>query len=112
MKLEEAEMTSKRRDRLNIDSQILEIAADPTLKTQIMYKANLSFAQLNEYVDFMTKNSLLEKLSNNRKEMYRSTEKGLNFTRRYCELTELMRTKEEDKVKEMRAPPENLLKKK
>jgi predicted transcriptional regulator len=52
--------SSKRRDKLSIISEILEIAKEGTLKTQIMYKANLSFAQLNDYLKFMVKTSLLQ----------------------------------------------------
>jgi predicted transcriptional regulator len=32
---------------------IIEIAIEGTLKTQIMYKANLSFTQLTEYLPLM-----------------------------------------------------------
>ena len=40
-------MERKRRDRLYILAEILAIAKNGYLKTQIMYRANLSFAQLN-----------------------------------------------------------------
>ena len=50
----------KRRDKLYIIAEILEIAKEGILKTQIMYRANLSFTQLNEYLKFMLKINLLE----------------------------------------------------
>lgn len=40
---------SKRRDKIDIIAEITNIAKDGALKTQIMYKANLSFSQLNIY---------------------------------------------------------------
>jgi predicted transcriptional regulator len=40
------DVKTKRRDKLSIIAEILEIAKNGTLKTQIMYRANLSFAQL------------------------------------------------------------------
>ena len=38
-------------------ADILEIAKEGTLKTQIMYKANLSFTQLSDYLSFMLNNN-------------------------------------------------------
>jgi len=106
-----AETTSKRRDKLCIIAEVLEIAKEGTLKTQIMYKANLSFAQLNEYLKFMLKIKLIEKLNNQGKDIYISTEKGLDFLQRQCELTELLKTEEEKPRNSARAPPANLLRK-
>ena len=56
----------KRRDRLYIISEILNIAKGGSLKTQIMYGANLSFAQLNEYLNFLIKVEFLEIQKENR----------------------------------------------
>jgi len=107
-----AETTSRRRDRLYIIAEILTIARDPTLKTQIMYKANLSFAQLNEYVNFMLEIKVLSKTLDNRKEIYRTTEKGLDFLQRHNEISELLKTDKENNRKSIRMPPERLFKKK
>jgi predicted transcriptional regulator len=106
-----AETTSKRRDKLCIIAEVLEIAKEGTLKTQIMYKANLSFAQLNEYLKFMLKIKLIEKLTNQGKDVYVSTEKGLDFLQRQCELTELLKTEEEKPRNGVRVPPANLFRK-
>jgi len=84
-------MSPKKRDKLYVISEILEIAKDGTLKTQIMYRANLSFSQLNDYLKFMLKINFLKKIVENDKEIYRVTEKGLNFLQRYREITELLR---------------------
>ena len=106
-----AETTSRRRDKLCIIAEILEIAKEGTLKTQIMYKANLSFAQLNEYLKFMLKIQLIQKLTNQGKDVYIATEKGLDFLQRQCELTELLKTEEEQPRNSVRIPPANLLRK-
>ena len=106
--------TSKRRNKLSIIAEILEIAKDGTLKTQIMYKANLSFAQLNEYLEYMLKIHLLDKLDANGKEVYIATEKGLDFLQRHYELTELLKGENENSTNGkngVRLPPQNLLKK-
>ncbi len=73
-------LKSKRRDKLYIMAEILEIARNGTLKTQIMYKANLSYAQLTEYVKFMICHNLLKKNRQGGKNIFRSTEKGLEKT--------------------------------
>ena len=106
-----AETTSKRRDKLCIIAEVLEIAKEGTLKTQIMYKANLSFAQLNEYLRFMLKIKLIQKLTNQGKDIYLTTEKGLDFLQRQCELTELLKTEEEKPRNGVKIPPANLLRK-
>jgi predicted transcriptional regulator len=106
-----AETTSKRRDKLCIIAEILEIAKEGTLKTQIMYKANLSFAQLTEYLKFMLKIKLIQKLDHQGKDVYIATDKGLDFLQRQCELTELLKTEEEKPKNGARIPPANLLRK-
>jgi predicted transcriptional regulator len=59
-----------RRDKLAIVVDILEIAKDGCLKTQIMYKANLSFTQLNEYLTFMLMQNLIVHVYDSGKEIY------------------------------------------
>ena len=81
----------KRRDRLYIIAEILEIAKDGTLKTQIMYKANLSFSQLNEYLDFLVKLNLLESKEINGRTIYKTTEKGLKYLDNYKEILQLLK---------------------
>jgi predicted transcriptional regulator len=106
-----AETSSKRRDKLCIIAEILEIAKEGTLKTQIMYKANLSFAQLKDYLRFMLKIQLIEIVDNAGKDVYISTEKGLDFLQRQCELTELLKTEEDKPRNGVKVPPANLFRK-
>lgn len=102
--------SSKRRDRLSIIAEILEIAKEGTLKTQIMYRANLSFAQLNEYLKFMLKIQLLNKFVDNGKDIYAATHKGLDFFQRHSELTGLL-VEETNAKNGAKIPPQNLLRK-
>jgi predicted transcriptional regulator len=102
--------SSKRRDKLYIIAEVLEIVKDGVLKTQIMYRANLSFTQLNEYLRFMLKNELLEKVLVNDKEIYKATEKGLDFLGRYREITELLKADENSVKNNVKVPPPHLLK--
>lgn len=103
--------SSKRRDRLYIIAEILEIARDGTLKTQVMYRANLSFTQLNDYLKFMVRINLLNKDFENNKDIYRATDKGVDFLQRYREIVELLKAEEEDcRHNNIKVPPPHLLK--
>jgi len=81
----------KRRDRLYIIAEILDIAKDGTLKTQIMYKANLSFSQLNEYLNFLVNLNFLEVKEVNGRTVYKTTEKGFRYLDNYKEILQLLK---------------------
>ena len=83
-------MEHKRRDRLHILAEILSIAKDGSLKTKIMYKANLSFAQLNEYLSFLLKMNLLQANTDKGKKVYQTTVKGAKYLESYRELSALL----------------------
>jgi predicted transcriptional regulator len=105
------EKTPKRRDKLGIIAEILEIAKDGTLKTQIMYKANLSFAQLNVYLEFMLKIRLLGKFVSGGRVVYRTTEKGLDYLGRSREIMALLEIESEKGVGGAMVPFQKLGKK-
>ena len=64
----------KYRSRIEIIAMILEIVGQGATKTKIMYKAYLSYSQLNQYMSFLIENKLIEcKLGS---EIYVLTEKG------------------------------------
>ena len=54
---------NKRRDRHEIVAEILETARGGAIKTHIMYKAKLSYAQLNEYLPLLVEKGFLENLT-------------------------------------------------
>jgi predicted transcriptional regulator len=86
----ELQENRKRRDRLYIISEVLIIAKDGSLKTQIMYRANLSFAQLNEYLSFLLKIKLLKIVTENERTIYKTTTKGLKYLQNYGKITSLL----------------------
>jgi predicted transcriptional regulator len=81
----------KRRDHLFIMAEILEVAIDGALKTQVMYRANLSFAQLNEYLKLMLDLKLLESVKNSERTFYKTTAKGVRYLQSYRELRDLLK---------------------
>jgi len=89
------ETKNRRRDRLFIIAEMLTIAKDGCLKTQIMYRANLSFAQLNEYLSFLTKMDLLKLQNENNKNIYRTTAKGDRYLEKYKDIADILRRNEE-----------------
>jgi len=88
--------SKRRRDRLYIIAEILEIAREGVLKTQVMYRANLSFSQLNEYLNLLVQIGLLEEIKRNGRKMYKTTRKGLNYLERYKEIVQLLNGSEND----------------
>ena len=81
----------RRRDRMFIMAEILEVAIDGALKTQMMYRANLSFAQLNEYLKLMLDLQLLEMMGNNGRTVYKTTSKGARYLQSYKEIQDLLK---------------------
>lgn len=78
---------------MDILARMLEVAKEGSLKTQIMYKANLSFTQLNEYLTFLVQNDFVKVTFNeDGREIYVITEKGKNFLQRHYELARLLKT--------------------
>jgi predicted transcriptional regulator len=71
-------------------AEILKIAKEGSLKTQIMYRANLSFAQLNEYLSFLTKMDLLKSQNDNKRNIYMITKKGEKYLDKYREISYLL----------------------
>ncbi len=77
-----------KRHSIEILAEILELCRKPCLQTQIMYKANISYAPLMGFLKQLMKLELLEFNRNARK--YHTTKKGLEFLRKYSALLELL----------------------
>jgi predicted transcriptional regulator len=77
---------------MSIIANILDIAKGPVLKTQIMYKANLSFTQLQEYLTFLLTTNMITQTLVDEKEMYKITPEGTNFLHKHSELIQLLNT--------------------
>jgi predicted transcriptional regulator len=72
-------------------AEIMEVAKGGRLKTQIMYGVNLSFSQLKEYLSFMTKIGFLRVREENRKKVYGTTVKGIQYIESYREMANLLK---------------------
>ncbi|NIR86749.1 hypothetical protein GWO13_03935 [Candidatus Bathyarchaeota archaeon] len=78
-------------------AEVLGVTMDGALKTQIMYKANLSFAQLNDYLSLLLELGLLKMNKKNKRTIYKTTRKGFEFLKSYDEIIALLN--EEKNVK-------------
>jgi len=82
----------RERDRLAIVAEILEMARPGMAKTSIMDRARLSYFMLNGYLEFMMSMKLLDKSSLDRREMFRTTDRGLKLLYHCYEIIKLLET--------------------
>jgi predicted transcriptional regulator len=93
----------KRRDDLSIIADMLEVAKSRSCKTRIMYRANLSFTQLNGYMALLVNNNFVEQHKDTETKEYMITEQGSEFLQKYRELTSLFKKETEDLKVEKKA---------
>ena len=79
----------KNRSRTEIVSNILDAANGGATKTKIMYTSFLSYNQLKDYLSVLIENNLIYLEST---QIYKTTEKGLNFLKMNNEIGELLLT--------------------
>lgn len=76
-------MVKNRRSELEIIANILDLSRDGSKKTRILYRGNLSYTQLQDYLPFLIEKEVLEEcfLKDNGKscKIYKTTSKGLNL---------------------------------
>jgi predicted transcriptional regulator len=74
---------------MEILASILHVADRGTLKTHIMYKANLSHRQLEKYLSFLKDESLLTEFLDEETGtiMFKVTERGIEFLKEYTHLS-------------------------
>ena len=80
-----------RRSRLEIINDMLKASKNGVKKTHIMYKAKLSFSQLEVYLSFLKERGLIEnKKDNNGKIRYKTSEKGYKVMKKIDEIENLI----------------------
>ena len=71
-----------------VDSILHSIETSGATRTRIMYKAMLSYAQLNEYLALMQRAELIEYHAESK--LYTMAPKGLVFLNKFSEIKELI----------------------
>jgi len=89
--LENEAVITSNRTRVEILASILNVAERATLKTHIMYKANLSHRQLEKYLTFLQDNDMLSQFTDEEtgSRMYKVTVKGTGFLKDYSRLSSM-----------------------
>ncbi|MFC2022765.1 winged helix-turn-helix domain-containing protein [Chloroflexota bacterium] len=90
-------MLSNRRSSIEVVADMLRLGEAG--KTEIMYSANMSYAQLQKYLKFLLELNLIDKVTyGNPMVTYRITEKGLRLLRSIDGILETleMKTKEDE----------------
>jgi predicted transcriptional regulator len=81
------------RGRFDIMANILNTATSGAKKTQLMYQCNMSFKQIETYLNLLTEKKLLNKrVHNGSKDLivYEITDKGQSFLQVYHSLKALL----------------------
>ena len=82
------------RGRLDITADILEASYSGARKTYLMYRCNMSFKQLKNYLDFLLGNELLCMVAgdvNPNHGLFETTDKGKEFLKTYKGLKALVK---------------------
>ena len=74
------------RSREEIIADMLAATLEPTRKTIIMYKANLSYTQLQGYLNWLSNRQMIE----SRKGMWVTTERGRAYLTGYQQITQMI----------------------
>ncbi len=84
--------SNKHRGSLDIIADILEASKGKTRKTYLMYRCNLSFKQLETYLNLLLKRGLISPIEDkdNDTSLFKITEKGERFLETYKGLQGLM----------------------
>ncbi|MCJ7571989.1 MAG: winged helix-turn-helix domain-containing protein [Candidatus Thermoplasmatota archaeon] len=87
-------MLNNRRSELDIVVDILNLSKDGTNKTSILYKTNLSYSQLKNYLSILLEKDILKEVmvEQNGRDLkhYKTTSKGLNLLELSQEITNLL----------------------
>jgi predicted transcriptional regulator len=80
------------RNRIEIVCLILQVVnGGATKKTEMMYKANISYTQLKQYVTVLTESDLLR--YDYKTHAFKTTEKGLRFLEAYNQMNHILKEK-------------------
>ena len=88
------------RGKIQITADILCLSTVAIKKTHIMYKANLSYEQVNYYLSDMLNNDLISQHILEDGIVYRTSEKGREYLKHYTRLMDLVMDGQKENQKE------------
>ena len=93
----------RRRSSIEVIADILRLGEAG--KTEIMYSANMSYFQLQKYLDFLLQLQLITRVKmGNPMISYRVTRKGLRLLRNIDTILEILEVKEPDEYSQFNTP--------
>lgn len=91
------------RGKIQITADILYLSTVAIKKTHIMYKANLSYEQVNYYLTDLLNNDLLSQHILENGIVFRTSEKGREYLKHYTRLMDLVKEREKENQKQVLA---------
>lgn len=91
------------RGKIQITADILYLSTVAIKKTHIMYKANLSYEQVNYYLTDLLNNDLLSQHILEDGVVFRTSEKGREYLKHYTRLMDLVKEREKENQKQVLA---------
>ena len=88
------------RGKIQITADILCLSTVAIKKTHIMYKANLSYEQVNYYLSDLLNNDLLSQHILEDAIVFRTSEKGREYLKHYTRLMDLVMERQNENQKE------------
>jgi predicted transcriptional regulator len=84
-------MVNKRRSNIEIIADMLRVGENGAGKTEIMYSANMSYAQIQRYLGFLLSHGFIHRVQvGNPSVTYRVTEKGQRLLQNIDVITEML----------------------
>jgi predicted transcriptional regulator len=102
-------LRKRERDRIAIVAEILEMAREGVLKSNIMWRAGLSYDMLNGYLGLMINAKLLDKVLIKNKVVFKASSKGVRFLYHCHEIMDLLGTDDdgEERSRKIQLLPSN-----
>lgn len=96
----------KNRNRMEIVSNILDIARNGALKTHLMYKANLSYMVVSQYLNFLMKAGLIDEIfaDDGPTRLYKTSAKGFKYLELYNDLQAIAGLESQKSISPLSSP--------
>ena len=89
---------SRRRSNIEIIADMLRVGENGAGKTEIMYNANMSYTQIQKYLDYLVKQGFVNKMNlDNTMVAYQVTETGFKLLKAIDSLMAMLGPAREDK---------------
>ena len=90
---------SRRRSNIEIIADMLRVGENGAGKTEIMYSANMSYSQIQKYLDYLVNQGFINKVNmDNTVVAYQVTDSGLKLLKAIDTLMEMLGPGKDEKI--------------